>query len=215
MTRMSSAGSILCTLATGAALMYLLDPANGRRRRALVADKARRLTRQARDASETLSSDVSIRMSGLKARLSRTDDQPTDERLRERVMARLGRYSSHPRAVDVSVREGRVYLTGPVLAAEAERLVSRLRSVPGVASVEDWMERHATADIPSLQGDPHRPGSSMLGWSPTTRALIGTGVLTGLVAAATYAITNARRTVADAATNGLDLNLVEEGWSAS
>ena len=190
MTRTYSAGSMLCTLAAGAALMFLLDPSHGRRRRALIADKARRLTRQARDASGTLSQDLTSRLSGLKTRLSKTDEQPTDERIRERVMAQLGQYSSHPRAVDVSVRDGRVYLTGPVLAAEAERIIARLRKIPGAASIEDWLERHTFADVPSLQVEsrPHR--LSLRGWSPTTRVLVGTGALTGLVAA--YALSRAR-----------------------
>jgi hypothetical protein len=58
----------------GAALMYLLDPAQGRRRRALVRDQARRLARLTGEGVGTLSRDVSHRLSSLKARASSVGD---------------------------------------------------------------------------------------------------------------------------------------------
>lgn len=60
-----------------------------------------------------------------------------DERLRERLRARLARMARGPRAVDVEVRHGEVRLRGRVPAQDIDRLTSVVWSTPGVESIEN------------------------------------------------------------------------------
>ncbi len=57
--------SLLAGLGLGAGLMYLLDPQMGRRRRALVRDKAARLAHEAQDAAQVVGKDFGNRARGL------------------------------------------------------------------------------------------------------------------------------------------------------
>lgn len=57
--------TILGALGVGAALMYLLDPEQGDRRRAAIRDKGNRLNRQTRDAVSRRMRDLSNRAKGL------------------------------------------------------------------------------------------------------------------------------------------------------
>jgi hypothetical protein len=52
-------------LGVGAALMYLFDPQDGDRRRAMLRDKATKLNRQTREAFEGTVTDISGRAKGI------------------------------------------------------------------------------------------------------------------------------------------------------
>jgi len=155
--------------------MYLLDPDRGRRRRALLRDKVRHGAHKAGDALETATTDLGHRAAGLmaetRARLRKED--VSDPVLVERVRAKIGRVVSHPRAIVVAADQGRVTLSGPILAGEVDDLLSAVAAVRGVSGVENRLEVHQQADgVPALQGEsrPHRAAS----WSPATRLLTGT-----------------------------------------
>lgn len=179
--------SLLTGAVMGAGAMYLLDPDRGGRRRALIRDKMARAAHKTSDAIDATSRDVRNRASGLTAevRASSADDAPSDRVLEERVRAELGRVCSHPRAIDVTVIDGVVRLSGPILASAADDLVSSVRSIRGVRAVENQLGIHATADnIPSLQGGRTRPGRR---WpllqgssSPTTQVVMGLIALVAL-----------------------------------
>jgi hypothetical protein len=62
---MDRAVALLAGVGLGAGLMYLLDPRMGRRRRALVRDKAVRLAHEAQDAAEVVARDMRNRAQGL------------------------------------------------------------------------------------------------------------------------------------------------------
>ena len=166
--------------------MYFLDPAQGRRRRALVRDKTLRAARKTGEGLGTLSRDTRNRWAGVQARATRAGQGAgaDDDRLLERVRAVLGRHVSHARAVDVDVQNGHVCLYGPILAEEADGALKAARYVPGVRSVEDQLERHESADIPSLQGGRTVPSWLQRRWSPTTRAVASAGALAGFTVAA-------------------------------
>ena len=211
------------SLAAGAGLMYFLDPGRGTARRADVKQRATRVARSAEQFVEAGARDLEHRARGLvhEARARMHPDRPDEEILAERVRARLGRLCSHPRAIQVSVREGGfVELKGPVLEAEAERVVEGIRHVRGVREVDDDLRRHATAEgVPALQGGPAGPKPELLQetWAPGTRlaagaaglflvgkALLGKGILRpawGLAGAALLARAGAnapvRRVVAE------------------
>ena len=172
---------ILASFGLGAALMYLFDPQAGRRRRALLRDQYDHLCRRFEDAQRVVVRDASHRAIGLMAqarRAIRSDESVDDAVLAERVRSALGRFTSHPGAIEVSANAGVVSLQGPVLAEEAQMLVDCVGAVRGVERVDDQLERHDDAgDISALQGGEARSGarSEFLqeNWSPSARVLAG------------------------------------------
>src|SRR5262249_5241078 len=105
-------------------------------------------------------------------------EEVSDETLTARVRAKLGRSVSHPQALSVTASDGHVTLSGPVLAHEADRLLSGVSSVRGVKGVENVLTVHTRAeDVPSLQGGRPRTGDRFprlrRNWSPTARLLAG------------------------------------------
>jgi Putative phospholipid-binding domain. len=140
--------STLIMLGIGAALMYFFDPDSGRRRRALLRDKGTSMVKKSKDAVSATAKNLSNRASGLVAgaKSSVSEDHLTDEVLVNRVRSEMGRVVSHPSAVQVTANQGRVTLTGAVLADEEEKLLEGVRSVRGVTDVENRLEVHTTAD---------------------------------------------------------------------
>jgi hypothetical protein len=201
-------GAVLTGLGLGAGLMYFLDPERGRRRRALVRDRVAHTARIGEDAIEATGRDVAHRASGATARLrGMRHREPVDDRvLAERVRAKLGRYVSHPRAIDVDAFDGRVTLRGPILKAEVKRLLKKINRIPGVTEVVSQLEEHRDAgNVPALQGGTIAQGA-MSGirprqWSPTARLLTGT---TGM-ALAGYGASRRNTTGALLAAAGLGL----------
>ncbi len=146
--------SFLAGLAAGVALGYVLDPVSGGRRRAVVRDKFVRAGNRTVELAEGAAIDLSNRAKGAAAEARATlRPEPVDDvRLIERVRAQLGRVTTHPRTIEVSAMGGAVTLRGPVLSDEAERIVREVKSLSGVNRIYDRLERHATPDIPALQG---------------------------------------------------------------
>jgi hypothetical protein len=168
-------------LGLGAGLMYFLDPERGRRRRALVRDKIAHTARIGEGAIEATGRDVAHRATGVTARVRRMARHGAvdDLVLVERVRAKLGRYVSHPRAIDVDAVDGRVTLRGPILLAEVKRVLKKVNRIPGVREVVSELEEHAEAgNVPALQGGTMPQGEwagiRQRAWSPTMRLLTGT-----------------------------------------
>ncbi|MDQ5858859.1 MAG: BON domain-containing protein [Acidobacteriota bacterium] len=146
---------LLGGLGLGAALMYVLDPERGKRRRALVRDKAVRVTKKTGDSFGARSRDWKNRAKGVAAEVKSLArrEEVSDPVLEERVRAEIGRVVSTPGAIEVSATAGTVTLSGAVLASEVDDLVSAVRGVAGVEEVENRLEMHAAADdVPALQG---------------------------------------------------------------
>jgi hypothetical protein len=147
--------------AIGAGLMALLDPQSGKRRRAVIRDRSARVARKVGEASGKKWRDLTNRGTGAVAkvqRLARHEERVTDDVLQERVRAKIGHLVSNPASIEVTAQDGVVRLSGPVLQDEAERLVNGVRSVPGVAEVQDRLEIHAEpAQVPGLQGGSESP----------------------------------------------------------
>jgi uncharacterized membrane protein len=170
---------LISGLGLGAGLMYLFDPDRGRRRRALVRDKAVHTLHQASDAFDKTSRDAGNRLSGLVAEAGSLfkREEVIDDVLVARVRAKLGRAVAHPHAIRVAAKEGEVTLKGPVLADEVEYLLKCISSVPGVKGVENKLEVYEEAgNVPDLQGGVARAGegAALVGaLSPTARLLVG------------------------------------------
>jgi hypothetical protein len=159
--------------------MYLLDPDRGRRRRALLRDKMNRAAHTGVEAVGVAGRDLAHRTTGVAARMKRTlvHEPVDDDVLAERVRAQLGRYVSHPRALEISAAAGVVTLRGPILEGEVPPLLRAVERIPGVREVSPELDEHVTRDIPALQG-----GATPAGgwrnmwpgrWSPATRLLTG------------------------------------------
>jgi len=170
---------LLLGAALGATGAFLLDPELGRRRRALIRDKVTRGMTEGREFTDAATKDLRQRARGLAAsmRSLRTGRTP-DETLVERVRAKLGRYCSHPGAIEVTAFNGRVVLTGDVLASEQERIFDAVRSVRGVEHVDNKLNAYESAEgISSLQGGtaraPERFALLQDNWSPGIRLVTG------------------------------------------
>ncbi len=146
---------VLGGLGLGAALMYVLDPERGKRRRALVRDKAVRLSRKASDRLDARSRDWRNRARGAAAEVKAMarSEEISDPVLEERVRAEIGRVVSNPGALEVSAAAGTVTLSGPVLASEVDDLLSAAHGVRGVDDVENRLQVYESAEgVPALQG---------------------------------------------------------------
>jgi len=126
---------------TGAGLMYFLDPAKGRSRRALLRDKTKHACLEAARNAEGVRSDVVNRSIGFLAEAQhRLDMTPVgDEVLVQRVRAKLGRVVSHPHDITVTADQGCVTLTGRIAAFEGRHLSRIVARVAGVHDVLDHL----------------------------------------------------------------------------
>lgn len=177
---MSSWTGWLMGAGVGAACMYLIDPTRGARRRGLIRDQFAHASNLTADRWGKTTRDVSHRVRGTWA-ATRGWVRPgevSDDVLVERVRAKLGRYVSHPHAIDVYAQDGCVTLRGKILKHEVNELLRTVGKVPGVCEVDNQLEEHETAgNIPSLQGGTHRPGDQyemmQTNWTPAMRTLVG------------------------------------------
>lgn len=177
MARFSYLGG-LGGLGLGALLMYFLDPDRGKRRRARARDQSVHWMHKANETMTAATRDLENRMNGAVAELGAafSPEEPDDVVLAERVRAKLGRYVSHPHAIDVFVHEGAVTLTGEILNHEITPLMLAMQRIPGVISVENRLAGHAGHETPALQGGRARPGEvlevSQNQWSPGVRMVM-------------------------------------------
>ena len=181
-------------IALGALAMYVADPSEGRRRRALLQDKVTHYSKETQRMVGGTMRDARNRLSGLQAEamrmVSSRQSKPIDNHVLEaRVRSRISRAFPQADEVEVSADEGVVTLHGHVDEDIEDQLVELVEGIPGVESVNHGMRAYA-----------HEAGnwmSSMFeGRSPLWIAgAVGAGLLTwygltrrqplGLMAAAT------------------------------
>ena len=125
----------------GAGLMYVLDPERGKRRRAMLRDRAAHGFNLTRVTLDKRARDVSNRARGLAAEAGAAlrCEPVSNHVLEERVRSQMGRVVSEPGDVEVLVDEGEVTLRGVVRSGEIERLLRRVSGVRGVRSVESQL----------------------------------------------------------------------------
>lgn len=123
--------------AAGALAMYYLDPELGAQRRKLLAELVR---------SGLPGGERRVQGRGRHARRAylhvASADPQSDAELRDRIQSRLGRMVSHPGAIQVSVDNGVVRLSGRVLAKEREGLLAQVQQMPGVQKLVNAMSAH-------------------------------------------------------------------------
>ena len=175
----------------GAGAMYFLDPQRGRRRRALLRDQAIGASHYLACHWDKSVRDLNNRLSGFVAEFERwgREEHVSDNQLAGRVRSKLGRYVSNPRAIEVSVDDGRVTLRGPVLASEIQAAFDAVRSVPGVGHVENELEAHAEpGNLSALQGGQRRWEETRVGAQPTWPPAASLGAAAGGLALMLFGI---------------------------
>ena len=166
-------------MGVGAGMMYFLDPDRGRRRRALIKDKAVSTVRDLDDDIRTAARNLKNRATGIvaEARSLVSREQIPDRILQARVESKLGRLSSHPHAISVTADDGEITLNGAALSDEVERVVRGISGMRGVVHVRNRLEVHTRSEsIPQLQGGRRRSANGENGranWSPAGRFVMG------------------------------------------
>jgi hypothetical protein len=132
--------SLIGGLALGALAMYVTDPAQGRRRRALLQDKMTSATHKTSQLMNQTLRDTRHRLAGLQAEARRImtsrQDKPVDDHVLEaRVRSRLGRVIPHLHGIEVTAEQGLVKLSGNIALEEEERLIEAAKAIPGVEGV--------------------------------------------------------------------------------
>lgn len=165
-------------LGAGLAVMYLADPARGRRRRHLIRDKVVHAAHRVSGGLGTTSRDLRNRGFGFVAEAGSrlASDEAADRVIEARARSALGRYCSHPGAVAAEVQNGRVFLSGQILEAELDDVLGAVEGTRGVESVAHDLEVFEEAgDVPALQGGRSRYGARFellqKNWTPAARLL--------------------------------------------
>lgn len=130
---------LLTSIGLGAALMYLFDPERGKARRAQIGDRVKAKAHDAERSAEKLAKDLRNRASGVKAKLSKTEQAADDDILIARIRSELGHVIDHADRVDVQASLGHVTLTGELPEADIEEAVRCAESVDGVISVDNQL----------------------------------------------------------------------------
>jgi hypothetical protein len=169
----------------GAAAMYLLDPDRGNRRRAFIRDKTVRIAKRSGSLFSKASRDLGNRATGAFAETKSRwgTDSVDDDVLTERIRSKMGRAISHSSEVDVTVRDGRVTLSGDVLQSEFSDLMSCVYSVRGVKDVENKVKTHSsTSGFPAFQGTGRERLAGARGWSRSPGIRLALGATGGALA---------------------------------
>lgn len=119
-------------LALGAAAMYLLDPAQGRHRRAALQTSLLPQERMRSAPAEPAAPSQTIVQGSRRLQLIPVPD----DQLEASVRAALGRLTPHARAIQVTARDGIVLLTGVILEREVGQVLAGLRDFRGLRRVE-------------------------------------------------------------------------------
>jgi hypothetical protein len=164
-----------------AGIIYLFDPDLGNRRRSLLRDHFQHVVNRFGDAIDVFGRDLQNPLYGMICDLQQLVTVPdkSDDVVLARVRATLGRYTSHSRAIETEVRDGRVMLSGPILADEVDQLVWAVKAVRGVRHVENKLDvRQSKKNVSALQGGIRAPGERggwmQQNWSPTTQFVTAT-----------------------------------------
>jgi osmotically-inducible protein OsmY len=135
--------------AVGAALMWLFDPSEGRRRRATARDRGLAFLRRGARRGARAGRGIGAEAYGLRQKAAHLREQPKqydDQTLKDKVESELFRDAHAPKGhVNVNAQNGVVQLRGEVDSPELiDELVRRARKVQGVQEVENLLHLPGT-----------------------------------------------------------------------
>jgi len=176
--------ALIAGVGAGAALMYIFDPQEGRRRRAYVRDQFAQAGHFISDRSQSAWIAARDRGTGLYARAQGLlrREPVSDQTLESRIRTKLGRITSHSESIDVAVNDGRVLLNGSALTSEVDKILRKIGRMRGVESVEHQLlqlddEKGLSPTLQRLgvqaQGLRRRARETLGEWSPATRVAAG------------------------------------------
>ena len=149
-----SKAAIAAAAVAGAAGEYFLDPADGKRRRHVVRDKALKVLRRGgRRAGQAARHGAGV-ASGTAQATKSSDRPPAHERLNDSALARkveteIFRSEDAPKgSVNVNVEQGVVYLRGEADPDQIGELAAKAGKVDGVREVENLLHSPGS-DAPS------------------------------------------------------------------
>ncbi len=166
----------LAGMAVGALSMYIADPSEGRRRRALLQDKVSSYSSKAQEMVEDRMRDARNRFSGLQSEamkmMSSRQAKPIDNHVLEaRVRSRVARAFPQLGEITVDADAGMVTLGGDIAAEDEGSVLSLVEAIPGVEAV-----RYGVSVHDEEEGDGMR--SLLAGRSPLWMAgAVGVGLL--------------------------------------
>lgn len=134
--------------ALGALLAYFFDPQNGRRRRAMLVDRAGAVARSGGRQAAHAGTGVSAQAYGVAQQVKHRQEEPKDfddATLADKVRTEIFRDADAPKGdVVVNVQDGIVQLRGEVEPQLIEDLVAQTRKVQGVRDVENLLHAPGT-----------------------------------------------------------------------
>jgi hypothetical protein len=134
--------------------------------------------RQGRLRMRTMASDLRTRARSAVNELQGKAEGSSAELLRT-LRSKIEEAVSHPKAIQISLQDGRAMVSGQVLAEEAPELISRMSAVRGLHNLDLDLHIHDNPQAaPELQAKPEPPRSRK--WSRTRRAaaVLGGGAIT-------------------------------------
>ena len=141
----------LAGMAIGALAMYIADPSEGRRRRALLQDKMSSYSAKTQQVVGGKMRDARNRLSGLQAEamrmMSSRQAKPIDNHVLEaRVRSRVARAMPQLEELTVDADEGMVTLGGRLPAEDEGPLLELVENIPGVEAVRFGAEMQGEGD---------------------------------------------------------------------
>lgn len=129
-------------IAVGALAMYLADPQQGKRRRMLLQEKTRHASERTGSALSSVLHQTGNRISSPEARAKHLAERSdfSDESIRLRARKIVDKLVSVPNDIRISAEQGVVTLSGLVALKEKDRLMQKLRGMPGIQELRDRME---------------------------------------------------------------------------
>jgi osmotically-inducible protein OsmY len=141
---------LLSLIGLGAALTYLFDPENGKRRRAMAQDRLSAMFRRSASKGGELGQSVSSQAQAVVAKAGHlqeeSKDQPDDVTLARKVESEIFRDEDVPKGqINVNAENGKIVLRGEVGQPEMIKdLEERARAVQGVSDVENLLHLPGT-----------------------------------------------------------------------
>jgi len=135
-----AAVGILIGVALGSAAMYLLDPRQGNRRRAITQDRLRSLASRSSIRAGKTYRHLRNKLQGTISQVAGAllpEAVVSDRKLADRIRSTIGRLIPHPHVVDFAVHGGCVTVRGDLKPHEAGQVVQAVERISGVIAVDN------------------------------------------------------------------------------